>query len=674
MNKDQYDPEQGKIVLSEKEIQKRLDKLEAEPYEDLVKQVQAEYQICYDHQFSKKEENLLRLKLYNNQRRDKDAVGDVTMFTTHQTVLASLYIDQLVPDFIGREEGDEEVGETLTQMAEFDSEEMESDITDFDWDWDTLAFGRGLLDMTAFIRDPEKDLFIPAPEVWDPTLALRDPRAVAVNGNNLEMKNAARFYGREIRMSKYAMNRNPYFFKDVDWDEMRYGSSTNSLMERSSQARADAQGYSWLKQHGEDKLGDNAEYDLLEWYTHHYNENGEFVKCKVWMANQRKKIVGYQKLGKAEDRWGLIDRPLYPTSHDWDGTSIWDLTEDKQRHRAVAQNLGMKAMLADVYPMYAYDSNKIKNKNDLKFGFNKFVPVDGDPNSIAPMRKVSPNLPLLDFIYTSLDRSAQIANATPEIQQGMVSSKQRTLGELNIVANKVDTRYSLSAKIFGWSERRKWQRWYWMYKEYFKEDIDKKSIRILGAFGTKWRGLTKENFIGNTDPDVKIESRVLSRAKQLEERQSVASYLALAFQDPTANRRYGMRKLGKLYTFSKDELDRLFPPTIDEMQAEEENDLLNDNKPVPVFATQDHNVHMEMHNKAKDTVAKQHHIDTHKKALMLKVMRPDLFPAPAGQTSSGLNPTSGENAATQQNPSAGTETISPSQTSGQAAVGTPYEQ
>lgn len=637
-NKDVYDPEQDKVVLADKAIEKRLSEMEQKKYDSLIKQCDAEYQICYDHQYPKKEENLLRLKLYNNQRRDKDAAGDVTMFTTHQTVFASLYADQLVPEFMGREDGDEETGEILTQMAEFDVEEMENDVTDFDWDWDTLAFGRGLLDMSAFIRDPENGIFIPAPEVWDPTLTLRDPRAVSVNGNNKEMKNAARFYGREIKMSKQGMQSNQYFLKNIDWDELRYGTTTGSLMTQASQARANANGNIWLNNRGESKLGDNAEYDLVEWHTQHVDENGDFVKCKVWLGNKRKMIVGYQKLSMANQRWPLIDRALYPTSHEWDGTSIWDLTEDKQRHRAVAQNLGMKAMMSDVYPSYAYDSNKITNKNELKFGFNKFIGMNGDPSTgIAPIRKASPNLPLLEFIYSSLDRSAQIANATPEIAQGQVSAKQRTATEINKVSVGVDTRYSLSAKVFGWSEKRKWQRWYWMYKEYFDKDIDKKSIRINGAFGAKWRGLTKDQFICNTDPDVKIESRIVSRARMLEERNAASQYLALAFADPTVNKRYGMKKLGKLFGYKKDELDRLYPPTIDEMVAEDENVLLNENKAVLVTAEQDHNVHLEIHSKVKEGIAKQNHIETHKKALMLKITHPEAFPTPQAVDNTGMN-------------------------------------
>ena len=51
----------------------------------------------------------------------------------------------------------------------------------------------------------------------------------------------------------------------------------------------------------------------------------------------------------------------------------------------------------------------------------------------------------------------------------------------------------------------------------------------------------------------------------------------MALQEPTANRRWGLKKLGKLNGLKKDEIERLFPPTIDEQVAEDENEMLNEN-------------------------------------------------------------------------------------------------
>jgi hypothetical protein len=85
-------------------------------------------------------------------------------------------------------------------------------------------------------------------------------------------------------------------------------------------------------------------------------------------------------------------------------------------------------------------------------------------------------------------------------------------------------------------------------------------------------------------------------------------------------------------------MDRLLPPTIDERQADDENELLNKDKPVQVFAEQDHNVHLEMHSKANQTLSLLHHIETHKKALMVKKVNPAAFPAATDQAGTGYTP------------------------------------
>jgi len=605
-------------------------------YVGLSSQCKAEKKLAWENQKPKKDEWEIRLKLYNNQKRDKSSVGDTTMFTIMQTVLASLYEDRLSSVFAGREEGDEETADNLDAMAEFDYDEMGKAELDYELDFDTCFFGHGLQAMEEFERDPENNMFVPMPDVIDPLIFLRDPLAVSVNGNR-KGKGAMRFGGYEMKMTKQDMLDHPFFIKEeLIFENISYGGGTHSLLRSAIEARDEAQGrQASLKNKGEADLGDNAQYDVTVWYTHwKANEDSKPEKYKVFLVNAEDKVVGIQKIERKIGKrivFPIVDRFLYPTSHDWDGTSIPDITEDKQRARAVAQNLGLKAMKADIYPMYVYDSNRIRNRNDLNFEFNKFVPADipeggSVAGAILPINKASPNMNLLDFIYTSLDASAQKATATPEIQQGAMSAQERTLGELNLISSKVDTRYSLAAKVFGWSEHVFWSHWYAMYDENFAENIDKKVLRIVGAFGAKWRPLKRGDIIASITPDIKIESKILSRAKQMEERQMMTEYLTLAFGDPTVNRRWGLKRLGTLSGLEKDELDRLFPPTIDERIAEDQNNLLSKNKFVPVKAEDDHNVHLEIHSKAKDTDATYAHIETHKKALSIKKVRPDLFP------------------------------------------------
>lgn len=611
------------------EIQKELDRLEKDPYESLARQCNAEYRVAFEHQKERKQELLQRLKVYNNQRRDKEAVGDTTMFSIFQTMLAVLYVDKLGVKWAGREEGDSGVAENLNAVSEYDYTEMEKDITDYDWIWDTLFFSRGLLELEEYIRDPDNGIYLPVPRVIDPFMFLRDPRAISINGNRLR-KGSARFFGEDMKMTQDDIKNNPHAVgSNIDFRSIKIGSGTESLLEDGKRARDEAQGLLYgLSNWKEKDMGANAEYDVTVWNTN-WKVGGQTKKIKVWLANKRQTVIGF-KVYK-NDKWKVIDRPLYPTSHSFDGTSIPDLTEDKQRAKAVAKNLGLRAIKADLYPSYIYDTNKIKNKNDLNIGFNKFIGADvpegrSVQDALMPLRKAVPNLPLLNFIIQSLDTDAQKATATSDLQQGIQPTQDRTLGENNLVVQRGDVRSSLSAKIFGWSERNFWREWYNCYKENFASDIDEKVIRIVGAYGEKWRKYTKDQFVTKKlDPDVKVDSLFENRTKELQERQELSQYLTVAMQDPTINRRYALKELGKSILTS-DRMDRLFPPTVDERIAREENEMLNENKNVQVRVEDNHETHLEEHNKATDTKAKFVHIATHQRALSIKKIVPGAFP------------------------------------------------
>ncbi len=616
-------------------IAKRLDELKREPYKDLAKQCREEAAVAWEHQKPKKSQQLIRLKLYNNQKRNPEAIGDTTMQDMHQTITAALFIDRLAVEWTGMEEGDDDQAEALNHLSEYDYVQMQKDQIDYDWDWDAGFFGRGLCFLEQYIRDPKYNIYLPVPEVLDPSIHLRDPKAKSINGKNIMGAGAARFHGYPVRMTKRAMLANPHFFKGLDFSTIRHDSGLNAmdLLRESHEARNNAQNLQNNKPSVESLLGDNGEYDLFIWYTH-FDHNGGVRKVKVWLANDLTDVVGIQDLepvGTPEwvSRWKLIDRPLYPHSHDYDGTSVPDLTEDKQRARAVAVNLGMRAVKSDLYANYLYDSTRITNRNDLKTGFNKMIPVDGNPeNAITAVRKSQPNMALLNFIYQSLDLSAQKATATPEVSQGVLSRGANTLGEIDKVEAGAQNRRGLSARLFGMSERNFWRFWYLGYKENYAADgVDEKIIRINGAFGAKFRPLRRNDFITTkTDPDVRVESLALARAKQLEERQSLGAYVTMAVQDPTANRRYGMKKLGKSFGMQKDEIDRLFPATYDERIARLQNEQLNDNIKQPVLPEDAHEVHLIEHASAKDTPATKAHILAHEYALSVKKTRPELFP------------------------------------------------
>jgi hypothetical protein len=603
-------------------------------FKTLLPQIQAEYDYSFTSMLPKMQKNLKRLKLYNNQRRDDDAVGDHLLFTVHQTILASLYDDRLTVDFTTGY-GDEDVANNLHNLAENDSIEMEKDIFDYEWDWDATFFGRAL----AFMTHWDTETNTPIPELIDPTIWMRDPDAWSVNGNRLGI-GAMRFGGREILRTMPEMEDNDSFF-DIDkltLDSVTSGSGapgatgTNpkSLFDEAKRQRKDAMGIE--QQSSSDKdLGANNQHRLVQWLTYWKDPKlNKYTKCIVEL-NQSLSLVVRYTIVKTK-KWPLIDRTIYPIAHSWDGVSVPDLIEDKQRMRAVIQNLVVKEAKYRFFPSYIYDQDIITNKADLEnVDFNRFIPGKGNiDRAIRPIQKTPFEANAISYVMEFLDQGAQRATATPELQQGVISKDQRTLGELNIVAAKVDTRYSLSAKIFGWSERRFWIRWYDMYKEHFTL-AQKKSMRIEGALGTQLREITKENIIlnGEKDPDVTINSFILQEAKRMKELAEFKDYTALLLMDPSANKRFALRKLGRLHGFKKEVVDLLLPRVTDEWQAEKENESLNKNILQRVMASDNDMIHLEIHGKAADTPAAYAHIETHKEKMRLKKENPNAFPKPS---------------------------------------------
>jgi hypothetical protein len=592
------------------EIEKALNKHDKTDYSSLVKQIETEYQLGWWYLKPKMDDWAVGLKLYNNQKRDKDAVGDPLFFTIHQTVLASIYNDRLGVEFLGRDEGDAETAENLNSLAEFDYDEMDKDMLDYEFDWDASFFGHALMMMLEF----DRKLKCPVPEVIDPMTWLRDPRAQSVNGDR-KGRGAMKFGGREIRLSKLDMDKAGIYF---NYNTLKPDTTdSRSLIDQNVMARADAQGLASVNKY-DNLSGDNADVRLLEWFTHWKGK-----KVLVTLADDRKKVVRYTELGR--DHFPIIDRLFYPIAHDWDGVSIRDLVEDKQRARAIVQNLALAGIKLGLHPTYLYDTNKIKNRAHLNIDFNKHIPVDGNPaGAIEPVQRQMVKQEV-NWILETLDAASQRATATPDIQQGINSQERRTATELNLQTAKVDTRYSLSAKIFGWSERRFWAEWYQSYKDNFKSGIDEKVIRIVGAMGAKWRPLTRENIIANTDPDIKIESTVVSAAKKHNDLEQYRLFLkdVLATDPQNSNVRFALRKIGRLSGFTKEEVEQVLPPNVDEMNAEAENEKLDAGQLVEVQVYDDDFIHFEIHNKVADNPFKFAHIEAHKKAMMLKRVKPE---------------------------------------------------
>lgn len=568
--------------------------------EKILSQVQQEYKLCWEFLRPKLQEWLLRLTVYNNQKREKDKVGDPLLFSAFQTVFATLYNDTMSVKFLPREEGDVDREENLTGLAKFDFDEMHKDQIDFEWDWDAMFFGAGMLYFNEF----DTKIKCPKPTIIDPCTLLRDPRAVAPNGDASGF-NPLRFWGREIALTKWELYKNRNYF---NVDNLKRGRELTALLSKAKESRRRAQGLAEVTADQEDGIGDNEQFDLLEWYTHLKGK-----KYLITLGNSKTEIV---RVTKMPDKWPLIKRNIFPISHDWDGVSIPDLIEDKQRARAVLMNLGLEGAKKDIRPQIAVADERIVNRADFN---GTFIRVNGQTadGAVAPIIKQGLTQKV-QWIMELLDNASQRALATPEIQQGVSGTDARTLGELEIMTAKVDTRNSLAVKIFGWSEREFWGQWYHIYDRDFKSGIFEKITRVIGPWGPKFNVLKREDFIYDTDPDIYIESYQLAESKRIMERNAYTMFLGVVAQDPTFNKRWAFKKYAELNKMSRDAIKIMFPPTLDEMESEAENEMIEKKKKPVVEMKQDHQTHLINHAKMPEGKIRDAHMNAHRYAMMIQ--------------------------------------------------------
>lgn len=566
-----------------------------EEQKTLIRQIQSEYDVCYTYKQPKWKDWSERLKLYCNQKRDKKAIGEPVIFTIHQTVLASLYEGKLSTKFIGKEQSDNQIADNLNMLAVSDCTVMDKERLDYNWSWDATFFGVGLVHFQYF----DRKTLTPIPVTIDPMAFLHDPRAQSINGDALG-NNRSRFCGYEVYLTKNELEAMPDVYTNID--QIKDDEGDNNI-KTNRDLRLQAQGYSSnrIKQ----PEGENKEYPVLRWFTMF---RGKRVLVEV--ANNRKTVVRFQEM--KDNNIPIIARYLFPMAHDFDGISIPDLVEDKQRAEAMIMNLSLDSARAGLNHRFIYDKTKIRNRNDLNLAFNKHIGVKGNTQGVVTLVQHQSIASEVQWILSMIDNNAQKATATPDIQQGMTGQQGRTATELNRVAIGVDTRYSLMAKVFGWSEKEFWLVWYSIYKDNYADKIDKKIVRIIGKGAKEWKGLTREQIIARKyDPDVEITSEVLSETKRIKQMQAFANFINLALAFPECNKLYTLRLFGEINGLDAEDINIMLPSTSDENDAYSENELINKGKNPEVLESDNHQIHIVVHSECLDNELAVKHIKRH---------------------------------------------------------------
>ena len=527
-------------------------------------------------------------------------------------LLSALYDDKLQVKFLPSQGILQKQLNSYNALAKSDYLEMDKAKLDYDWIWDCLFFGRGYMETLRFNK--KRKLMEPA--VINPLMFGYDPYFDNVQD--------WRYYWKWITKTKWELEKLIKAkvitgIKDVK--EIPTGIDTYLWDYKIKRDQAKK----GIAQATDTQIGDV--FQILEFYG--YDKNGD--KTVVWIDRDFTKILFKQKLDLKDgdeivapdgqtietgSKWPIVIKEAYREPHSSITFSVADLLEDKHRAKSVLINLAFIAAKDRANPIYGYNPDKVRDVTQFfNRQINQHIPMD-DETAAWPLNTEDPmSQGLINFI-TMLQQEANAPIGTGMALQPEQGG-QETATEIAIEQQLNDIAQSLLSKVIQFGEQEFWSHWFHRYKKYGKE-LGSKMANIVGVKDIKTEEINLKDFQSDYPPGVLVYSAKEAEFKELVLRRDLITlYPQLV---PTLGPD-GMRNFNKHVFFPKflqdpSLVDIMFPDTIDEMKAQQENEQLSKNKYPEVLETDDHLAHIYTHYSVMPkTVSMWFHIAEHESML-----------------------------------------------------------
>ncbi|MCL5436082.1 MAG: hypothetical protein M1275_03295 [Patescibacteria group bacterium] len=587
-----------------------------------VDQVRSEYEEGQDFLRTRKLRWVRQLVLMNNLRRGDQNISTSMLFSFFNRVFSNLYQDKNTIAFIGSEDSEFKKIEALKKLQQFDSQEMDKPLLDYDWLWDTLFFAAGYCETLDF--DHEKKLMVPS--VINPLMFVYDPYFSEVQ--------KWRYYGKWVLHSGAEI-------KELIDDGTIDGIS--SLRDIVPGVEPEIWDYKVKREQAreanptiQETDSPNKIYQLWEHAT--YNKAGE--KVVAWADRNFKYVLRGNILdlkdGKAgKSKWPVVKKEAFREPHSSIAVSVPDLVEDKHRATAVLYNLSYVAAKDEANPLYVYDQDAVQDESQLlQRQIKQHIPVKGDPDmAIKPMRKNSAvTNSLLSFMGILKNEAAEVIGTTQIAQPAQKGKKTAT--EAAILQQIADLAGSLQSKVLAIGEKEFWSHWYKRYERYAAEG-DKKIISISNVNSVNFEEIDLKDILTKFPPKVMVLSSKEAEYKEMTLRRELSQQFPVfgkIMDGPSLKNFLKFVYFPKFITDSST-IEMMIPKTMDEIKSEQENELLAVDKLSPIDSTDDDETHLYVHYSAKKTAATWSHILAHEKQRADKLKRQQTAPPPqtAGQ-------------------------------------------
>ena len=591
---------------------------------ELQEQIKKEISMGLQYIEPKRERYREYLVKYIDQDKEEWKVWINTIYSIINLSIAIRLSDECQVVFKPRWFWDEEYAENLTNLANYDYNEMGLKQKDYARYWDSEFFWYAI--RTKKGRDDVKQCPIIAQE--DPLSRIPDPYS--------DYLTMPRFHYFEKEMLKSSMTEEMWFIESKVKD---LTNQTNEEIQNNRTARNNAW---WLNDIIEDVTSDYY-VSVYDWFT--YNEEWDLYMVTLSQAWELIRAVKIEPVRKEEKKSWFIDiRTQVEVERSsplrWSATwvSKVDLTVDKQKAVSELMNLRLiDAKFSTFWQVNLVNTDIVQNTNELtKPSINtKWIKVNAWmwnlSNAVYPVPRQSI---MQDSFAVSSELSRQIQLDTWISENTMwVAEKNITLWQSQQVQTNANIRLSLWITVSNWWEVDFWDYiWLRSYEEYFSKS-EKKVIRVSNWFWVNVIEIRKDDFLWWTNPDITIESKKQAEAENEKMKANFLAMLPYFTQDPSKPKvikNIALRYALKLQGMSKEMINILtYDPT--EERAKRLVHFLNQNDMNGAKIDnmqEDHLTYMTIFESALDTPAKFEAIKRRRDAYILswQVMQQNAAP------------------------------------------------
>jgi len=570
----------------------------------------------YDESFQflqeRKRRQVSQLVLLNNLNRGEQNIASTLLLTLFNRTLASIYDDKIQVKFLPSQGILQEQLNSFNKLAQSDYLEMGKAQLDYDWAWDTLFFGRGYMETIRF----NKKRKILEPHVINPLMFGYDPY--------FDKPQDWRYYWKWITKSRWDLKKliSAGIIDGVsDVKEIPSGMDEylwDYKIKRDQAKKA--------VQPAADTMNSDV-YQILEFYG--YDDNGD--KCVYWIDRGFSKILMKEKLDLGDgdqivapdgrlietgSKWPIVVKEAFREPHSSVVFSVADLLEDKHRAKSVLLNLAFIAAKDRANPIYGYNPDKVRDVTQfLSRQINQHIPMD-DESSVWPINTEDPmSAGLLNFISMITTEANEPVGTGSALQPE--SRGPDTATEAAIDQQLNDMAQSLFSKIMQFGEQEFWSHWFYRYQKH-ADAVKSKMANIVGVKGIDTMEVDMKDFKTKFPPGVMVYSAKEAEYKELVLRRDLMQLYPALTQtlDPEGLRNFNKHVFFPKFLQDPSLIDIMLPKSLDEIKADDENELLKENEMPEVLETDNHTTHIYTHSQVQPkTWATWFHVAWHEKLL-----------------------------------------------------------